>query len=168
MMEAYFARGYWVEESIFHWGASMGNLSAHFSREEFVCHCCGEFLLDDRLLAALEILRKRAGQAVLVLSGYRCPGHNRRIGGAANSQHVLGKAADIRMHGLTLQQMYELAESVDDFARGGIGVYDRGFLHVDVREHRARWAQVAGRYLGIEKLVCEKKTEVARAAAQGR
>jgi uncharacterized protein YcbK (DUF882 family) len=100
----------------------MGNLSAHFSREEFVCHCCSEFRLDDRLLAALEALRERAGQAVLVLSGYRCPEHNRRVGGAPNSQHILGKAADIRIHGLTLQQIYELAESVADFARGGIGV----------------------------------------------
>jgi len=167
MMEVSFARGYWGEKHLFHWGASMGNLSAHFSRGEFVCHCCGDFRLDDRLLAALEDLRRRAGQAVLVLSGYRCPEHNRRVGGAANSQHVFGKAADIRVPGLTLQQMYELAASTPEFAQGGIGVYDRGFLHVDVRGHRARWSQVAGKYVGIEQLVCEKVPDAARAAAQG-
>src|SRR5690242_10311706 len=167
MMEVSFARGYWGEGHLLHWGTSMGNLGAHFSREEFVCHCCGEFRLDDHLLAALEALRERVGEAVLVLSGYRCPEHNRRVGGAANSQHVLGKAADVRVPGLTLQQMYELAESVPAFAQGGIGVYDRGFLHVDVREPRARWSQVAGRYADIGKLV-EQKPPAARAAAQGR
>jgi hypothetical protein len=34
-------------------------------------------------------------------------------------------------------------------------VYDGGFLHVDVREHRARWARVSGRYVGIAALVRE-------------
>jgi uncharacterized protein YcbK (DUF882 family) len=167
MMKTYFAKGYWGNEIVYQRGASMGNLSAHFSQEEFVCHCCGTFRLDDGLLAALELLRERSGQAVHVLSGYRCPKHNRRVGGASDSQHVLGRAADIRIHGLTLQQMYDLAESVADFARGGIGVYDRGFLHVDVRGHRARWSQVAGKYVGVEQLVCEKKPEAARATGQG-
>jgi len=64
--------------------------------------------------------------------------------------------------------MYELAESVPAFAQGGIGVYDRGFLHVDVRDHRARWSQVAGRYVEIGKLVCEEQPQAARAAVQGR
>jgi len=133
----------------------MGDLSAHFSRAEFACHCCGEFQLDLGLLGALEALRNLAGVPIVVQSGYRCPKHNRDVGGQAHSQHVLGKAADIRLPGLGLQHMYELAVAVPALAEGGIGAYDRGFLHVDVRGRAARWAQVAGRYVAIHELVRE-------------
>jgi hypothetical protein len=51
--------------------------------------------------------------------------------------------------------MYELALEVPEFARGGIGVYVGGFLHVDVREQAARWARVRGCYVGIQELVQE-------------
>ena len=51
--------------------------------------------------------------------------------------------------------MYELASEVPQFAQGGIGAYDSNFLHVDVRDHRARWARVAGKYVGIQELVRE-------------
>jgi hypothetical protein len=51
--------------------------------------------------------------------------------------------------------MFELALEVRQFAEGGIGVYDGGFLHVDVRDHRARWARVSGKYVGIGELVRE-------------
>jgi uncharacterized protein YcbK (DUF882 family) len=144
----------------------MGDLSAYFSRSEFVCHCCGEFRLDPRLLEGLERLRELAQEPVVVQCGYRCARHNREVGGAANSQHLLGKATDIRLPGLSLQRMYELATAAPAFALGGIGIYDRGFLHVDVRAHRARWAQVAGRYVGIHELVHEPAAP--RAAALGR
>lgn len=133
----------------------MGDLSAHFSRAELACHCCGELLLDTRLLQALETLRSLAGAPVVVHCGYRCPKHNHAVGGQARSQHLLGKAADIRLPGLGLQRMYELALAVPEFALGGIGVYDRGFLHLDVRSRAARWAQLAGRYVGIQELVRE-------------
>jgi hypothetical protein len=56
---------------------------------------------------------------------------------------------------LSLQRMYELALAVPQFAQGGIGVYDGGFLHVDVREHRARWARISGTYVGVTELVHE-------------
>ena len=67
----------------------------------------------------------------------------------------LGTGGRHRLPGLSLQCMYELALQVPQFAQAGIGVYDGGFLHVDVREHRARWARVSGRYVGIAALVRE-------------
>jgi uncharacterized protein YcbK (DUF882 family) len=133
----------------------MGDLSVHFYRHEFVCHCCGSFQLDPKLLEALEALRTLAAVPVVVLCGYRCPEHNRRVGGRPNSQHLHGKAADIRIATLGLQSMYELTLRIPRFAAGGIGVYDRDFLHVDVREHQARWAQVVGHYLDVHALVHE-------------
>jgi len=44
--------------------------------------------------AVLEPVRLRHGPLV-VNSGYRCPALNRAIGGAAESQHMRGEAADI-------------------------------------------------------------------------
>lgn len=142
----------------------MGDLSAHFSRKELACRCCGRLQIDGRLIDALEDLRNRAGVPIAVHAGYRCPKHNLEVGGVPNSEHTLGLAADIHVPGLSLQAMYELACQVPQFAEGGIGAYDSNFLHVDVRGHRARWARVRGKYVGIAELVREP-TLLAAAAA---
>jgi len=43
----------------------------------------------------LEPLRQHVGIPVIISSGYRCPELNRMVGGVANSQHMMGEAADI-------------------------------------------------------------------------
>ncbi len=128
-------------------------LSPHFTRQELACHHCGNLVLRPELLAGLETLRLRAGAPVIVQDGYRCPEHNLQVGGVRDSQHCLGMAADVVICGCSLQNMFDLATSVPEFARGGIGVYDGGFIHVDVRSTAARWARVKGQYVGIEQLV---------------
>ena len=61
-------------------------------------------------------------------------------GGAPNSQHLLGKAADVRSAGITPQEMRAHAVTVDCFRLGGIGEYPT-FTHVDVRDNGpARWS----------------------------
>lgn len=44
----------------------------------------------------LDPLREAWGQPIIVTSGYRCDKLNRAVGGARNSQHTKGQAADIR------------------------------------------------------------------------
>ena len=73
-----------------------------FKEQEFVCRCCGglppfakeniEALVEN----VLDPLRERYGRPIVVNSGYRCPKHNKEVGGATNSQHMKGEAADIR------------------------------------------------------------------------
>lgn len=48
-----------------------------------------------RLAALLEQVRAVVGAPITISSGYRSPALNKAIGGAANSAHVLGLAADI-------------------------------------------------------------------------
>ena len=44
----------------------------------------------------LEPVRERLGKPIVVNSGFRCPIHNRAVGGATGSQHMKGEAADLR------------------------------------------------------------------------
>lgn len=119
----------------------MGDLSTHFSRSEFACHCgkCDGMIdkLDMRLIAALEALRLRIGP-IIVNDAIRCPAHNKAVCGVKNSQHLYGRAADIRSLHLTPEQLATEAEKVPEFAHGGIGIY-KTFVHVDVRGYKARW-----------------------------
>lgn len=131
----------------------MGDLSAHFSRSELQCHDCGKCVIDPGLLEALEALRSLGPEPILIDDAYRCPEHNAAVGGVNDSQHTEGKAADLRIEGLTVQQMYDRAKTVLAFLKGGIGVYDGGFIHVDTRDGKARWARIRGVYLGIGELV---------------
>jgi uncharacterized protein YcbK (DUF882 family) len=127
----------------------MGDLSEHFSTSELRCPHCGACVLDPRLVPALELLRTAAGGPVIVDSGYRCSIYNSEVGGVSKSQHMMGEAADVKIPGKTLQEMYDLAETVPAFRMGGIGVYDGDFIHVDVREEKTRWARVDGHYMSI-------------------
>lgn len=131
----------------------MGDLSEHFNRSELVCKHCGELKISPKLLPALEALRVAAGAPVVIHDAYRCEEHNAKVEGVKASQHVLGNAADLHIPGKSLKEMYELAEGVPDFANGGIGLYDSGFIHVDVRQGKARWARVKGKYVGIKELL---------------
>ena len=46
------------------------------------------------LAQGLEMIRMLLGAPILISSGYRCPELNALVGGAKNSQHMQGKAAD--------------------------------------------------------------------------
>ena len=129
----------------------MGDLSRNFSRSEFACRCCGKADIDPRLVDALQELRDLANAPIRVTSGYRCPEHNRVVGGAKQSRHLRGHAADIVIKSLSVAGMYELAEQVAAFRNGGIGVYpEQGFVHVDIREVRTRWGHLGGKYVSFE------------------
>ena len=50
----------------------------------------------ERLVAnVLDPLREAWGKPIVVTSGYRCPELNKAVGGARNSHHMQGMAADI-------------------------------------------------------------------------
>ena len=56
----------------------------------------------------LEPLREIVKKPIYILSGYRCNALNEAIGGASNSQHLYGKASDIIVHGMTVEELFEL------------------------------------------------------------
>lgn len=116
----------------------MGNLSKNFSTKELACPCCGNFIKVPRLIDALQKLRDYLGMEIHVNSSTRCEKHNLEVGGQPKSRHLYGEAADIYVDGLTPKELAIAAETIPDFKNGGIGTYPT-FVHVDVRNHRARW-----------------------------
>lgn len=135
----------------------MGDLSPNFSSKEFACRHCKLVHVDPALVDGLQALSDKTFElynkrmAVHILSAYRCIQHNRKIGGSQNSLHTMGKAADIQIDGLTVEQTLKIAEMIPEFANGGIGIYPQEhFVHVDVRPVKARWARVNGKYVSLE------------------
>lgn len=121
----------------------MGDISRHFNRSEFRCKGCtadnpcergGVDTVDVELVRTLEGIREYFGASVYINSGHRCPEHNAAVGGSPGSQHLLGRAADIRVEGVSPSQV----ASFLGYLNGGVGEYQT-FTHVDTRGRRARW-----------------------------
>jgi len=121
-------------------------LTAHFSKNEFDCTDGSEMpfeVLNNVIEVAnnLEVLRAHFGAPITINSAYRSPVYNRSVGGAVNSQHLGGKAADVVIDGVTPD---EVADAIDFLIEvglmkeGGLGRYDT-FTHYDIRGTKARW-----------------------------
>lgn len=77
-------------------------VSKFFKWSEFTCKCKGQYCKGEShvtapLLRVLHFLRVKTGKAISVISGIRCLQWNKIQGGASNSQHLYGAAADIRL-----------------------------------------------------------------------
>jgi uncharacterized protein YcbK (DUF882 family) len=122
-------------------------VSKNFMLSEFQCKDGSELVkLDENLLDKLQQLRDMVGP-VQIVSAYRTPEYNKKVGGAPKSQHVEGKAADIKVKGMTPLQVAMAAEKV---GFTGIGVYTHdgnSFTHVDVRASKSYWKDAAGHKL---------------------
>ncbi len=118
-------------------GASNSQASEHFKPSEFKCHCgCEGHDVKPELIEKLEKFRDIVGKPIKIISGYRCPDHNHKVGGAKSSQHMAGTAVDIKVDGMSVNELDSLAEKSGLW--GGIGTYPR-HLHVDIRKGHARW-----------------------------
>ena len=137
----------------------MGDLSRNFSSREFRCLCgCDRAEVNPRLVEALQELRDLAGRPIRITSGYRCPDHNRAQRGKKRSQHLLGNAADLAIDGLSVIEMYCLADKVAAVRNGGIGVYPKnGIIHVDVRDGYARWGRLGKKYVRLDTALAAKQ-----------
>ena len=144
-------------------------VSEHFQLKQFLCKQASRYpkylVLNERLIEKLEYLLGRVQAAgyrattFTIMSGFRTPAYNRALGNVLYSRHTWGAAADIfidedhdgRMDDLNgdgrsdvrdADVLYNLFESAG--VEGGMGKYrptegHGPFVHVDVRDHRARW-----------------------------
>ncbi len=145
----------WSGESIdvvyrdgdFYLPESLANID-YFLRDnhnEVVSEC------DPRLMDLLYTLLARVGKPdgeIIILSGYRTQETNdmlrasHRTNAAEFSQHLYGRAIDIRIPGVSAARLKNAALTMK---AGGVGYYPRGqFLHVDVGPVR-HWTYVPHR-----------------------
>ena len=120
-------------------------LSPHFRVQEFRCKDGSDpVFVDTALVELLEQLRTHFGKAVTITSGYRTAAHNAAVGGSKSSQHLLGRAADIQVAGVSVEDVAAYAESLMP-GWGGVGRYPvkagraTGWVHVDTRQNKSRW-----------------------------
>ena len=128
-------------------------ITKNFSSDEFACKCCGRQNINENLVFQLQKIRGIVKKPIIITSGYRCPAHNKKIGGSPKSQHLKGNAADIVIKGYSVKQMYETALTLYKKGIGGIGIYpEQGFIHLDVREQPAFWVYLKSRrkYLSLQ------------------
>ena len=93
------------------------------------------------LISNLDVIRETIGKPVIINSGYRSPKHNKEVGGASKSMHMVGKAADIHVPGMSTQELYRIIEQLiakGKIVQGGVGLYP-SWIHYDIRGNRARW-----------------------------
>lgn len=128
-------------------------LSTHFSLAEAACRCgratCTRSAADIAASPALlKTAKKQAqflekvrtalgGKTMHVNSWWRCPSHNKRVGGAKASQHLSGTATDFTLRDVSPGNVQNTLSGhligwPDGFI-GGLGYYV-GFTHVDRRD----------------------------------
>ena len=113
--------------------------TAHFHQSEFNCHCCGQNIgIDINLIVFLEAIRYQYKRAIAITSGYRCPKHNKEVGGGSKSQHLYGRAGDFVVSSISASTVRKLCEKYNQ--NGGVGSPDyKNFTHADCRGYKARW-----------------------------
>lgn len=106
---------------------------SHFSDYEFRCKCNGLYCngetahATEQLEQKLEVIREHFGnKPVIIISGVRCKRWNEHVGGVANSYHLTGRAADIQIPGVKVDDIVDYAKSI-----GAHYSYNCGSAHVD-------------------------------------
>lgn len=121
-------------------------ITEHFSRQEFDSRDGHQYPAEwiksrlKPLCEALERVRAQTGP-IVITSGYRTPERNKQIGGAKNSQHIHGRAADIKSHGLSGAELADIVLGlirIGDIPAGGVGIYSNR-VHYDTRGTLLIW-----------------------------
>lgn len=128
-------------------------LTEHFDLNEFTRSATADRLhidntipeelipnLKNLCVQVLEPLREHFGTPVVISSGYRCPALKRAVGGASNSQHLKGEAADIIFPSTLNSQPSTLTDAfywlIDNVPFDQLGFESRGttkWIHVSCK-----------------------------------
>lgn len=125
--------------------------SLHITWDELACKdgtlYPSLFVLDGRmteLVVMFERIRAIWDSPIIINSAYRTESYNKFVGGAVNSQHLLGKALDLQPPAdITVVDFYNTLKSqYKKLGIKGLGRY-KTFCHVDIRDsiELVTWSQ---------------------------
>jgi len=106
-------------------------ITKNFTAEEIECPCCHGMVFEQTMIDRAQILRTLMNIPFYVNSGYRCRFHNEAIGGSKDSQHLTGRALDIKSIGWTGRQKWQFVHEAMKLGMS-VGIY-KDFFHVDLR-----------------------------------
>ena len=121
-------------------------LTCNFSMSEFECNCGCKMPEDVKsniieLAENLQVLRDFLNTPIKITNAFRCESKNNSVNGVKNSQHLVGKAADLQVFQLSPNKVADAVSELMEknlFKMGGLGRYN-SFTHVDIRGSKARW-----------------------------
>lgn len=114
-------------------------IAPFITRAEYECSCCNllppffdiDRYIYDELFRTFETLRERYGESIPITSGYRCPRHNKEVGGVTYSPHIFGMALDIACKDRDdLETKRQLLLNINPDIRMGL-YYGKNFIHMD-------------------------------------
>ena len=121
-------------------------LTCNFSMSEFECNCGCKMPEDVKsniieLANNLQVLRDFLNMPIKITNAFRCESKNKSVNGVKNSQHLVGKAADLQVFQLSPNEVADAVSELMEknlFKMGGLGRYN-SFTHIDIRGNKARW-----------------------------
>jgi uncharacterized protein YcbK (DUF882 family) len=116
------------------------HVSEHFLYSDFICPCCDMLKIVPgfyKHVACLEKIMTEYDCGFTVTSAYRCPEHNKRVGGAPKSWHMLF-ATDLVPELKTMDELKKLFIGAEKAGFRGLGLYDT-HIHVDMRPGVTKW-----------------------------
>lgn len=105
-----------------------------FSIKEIACKGDGLILIHSPSLDKLQLFRDMVNCPVILNSAFRSKEYNKQIGGAPKSQHLLGRAFDVRITEKLTREKIHLNAKLAGFT--GFGDYDT-FVHIDTGPARS-------------------------------
>jgi uncharacterized protein YcbK (DUF882 family) len=120
----------------------MKYLSKYLLRSEYECPCCGGLPPDlnppeidepySSFFMTFTDIRREWGKPINITSGYRCPRHNRHVGGVPLSVHQWGLALDLDCEDEDeVEALLKVIESIDFKLRIGTYRHTGTFIHID-------------------------------------
>ncbi|MEL6479030.1 MAG: D-Ala-D-Ala carboxypeptidase family metallohydrolase [Pseudomonadota bacterium] len=125
-----------------------GWTSRYFQPYELASGGDGRVQVTVALVASLDRTRHGFGAPIRILSGYRDPRWNARIGGARRSRHLVSDAVDIDLTPFDHRGRYALMTHLLSNGFTSFGTYGTkpNLLHADMRPRAALWRRGGGRH----------------------
>lgn len=117
-------------------------VSDHFEKKDFMCKSglSKKLRISAGLVGCLEYIQSKVKTPISIVKGYECAESSEKNRRLKRNYHMQGLAVNIVVADMSLEAIFEIADTVEEFTIIGIN-YDEGYIHlctVKGRE-RERW-----------------------------